>query len=69
MNFSDTAPSWEALQSLVEKRTKELNWQPSDLEDVSIYGRHALPRLLDTPDLRSSSVPAVHRRAQAIPCP
>lgn len=33
-NFSNNAPSWEALQRMVEERAKELNWQQPNLEEV-----------------------------------
>jgi hypothetical protein len=33
MRFSD-APSWEALEALVQARQAELGWQPADLEAV-----------------------------------
>ena len=32
--FSDNAPSWEALQQLVEEKGRQLNWQQPDLENV-----------------------------------
>ncbi|EIE23653.1 glutathione S-transferase [Coccomyxa subellipsoidea C-169] len=31
--FSDNAPSWEALQQLVEEKGRQLNWQQPDLEN------------------------------------
>jgi hypothetical protein len=34
LNFSDNAPSWEALQRLVEQQSEELGWQRPDLEAV-----------------------------------
>lgn len=33
-NFSDNAPSWEALEALVEKKAQELGWSKPDLEEV-----------------------------------
>ena len=34
LRFSD-APSWEALEALVQARQQELGWQPPDPETVS----------------------------------
>ena len=33
-NFSDSAPSWEALEALVERKAQELGWFKPDLEQV-----------------------------------
>ncbi len=33
-SFSDSAPSWEALQQLVEEKGLQLKWQQPDLENV-----------------------------------
>ena len=47
-NFTDNAPTWEALQSLVEQRAKELNWHLPDLEDVSMLVVAGMQRLCCT---------------------
>lgn len=33
-NFSDNAPSWDALQKMVEQQAKDLDWQKPNLEEV-----------------------------------
>ena len=36
-NFSNNAPSWEALQHMVNEKAKILNWQQPDLEAVCMH--------------------------------
>lgn len=34
LDFSDNAPSWEALERLVQQQAQELGWEQPDLEEV-----------------------------------
>lgn len=36
-NFSKNAPSWEALQDMVNEKAKQLYWQQPDLEEVCMH--------------------------------